>query len=402
MSIYGLGILSLIFITHGMLIDLIGKSARHLPLYCGLVSCLIFLIKRQIHIRRDARLILFFALICIMFVSTLFSQYQHGSLLNFIQFVKAFFLAIIIFSVISKVKDIIIISKFILIGALIGVFMIIYHYASGALTTAHGTIQRAASLSADPNNTAMLLTMSLPIALFWIRNSGRRLFKAINIAGFMCILAGIILTQSRGGFITLIFIMGIYYVKNISVKTTMVAIVIVVLSIVFGAATGYWDRVGSLKMLHDQNQLHKDGSLTGRLDLAITGIKIFPDNFFIGSGPGQFGRKIIEYKRKDTMIHLRNVREYPAAHNLYLEFAVENGIFGIFVLSAILILSYRGFFELSKNGPDKISREIGEHLQYSFLALLVSGLFLSRGQDKSLWLMIGLGLALYNFKNSDG
>ena len=106
-----------------------------------------------------------------------------------------------------------------------------------------------------------------------------------------------------------------------------------VLGIFFGASTGYWNRIESLKVLKDQNKLHEDKSLAGRLDLMVTGIKVFPDHFFIGSGPGQFGRTYIDSKRKDSTIYYAYSRDYPAAHNLYLEFAVENGIFGIFVFS---------------------------------------------------------------------
>ena len=223
------------------------------------------------------------------------------------------------------------------------------------------------------------------------------LFRSINILGFSRILAEIFLTVSRGGFVTLVFIMGILYFKNLSWKTTLVAIVLFAGAIIFGAAIGYWDRVETLATLKNQDNLSTDGPFRGRLALTRTGILLFKENVLIGVGPGQFGRKFLEFETKrfsSPIIHKRQVA--PAAHNIYLEFAVENGIFGISVLSAIFIFSLRGLLQLSRNDPDNPHRELGVYLGISFVAILVSGFFLSGGQNKSLWLMVGLGFAAYN------
>jgi O-antigen ligase len=398
--IYGLGILSLIFIIHGILIDLIGPSATHLPMYCGIATLLVCLIKKRIHIRLDVKIVLILALICIMFVSTLFSEDQSFSLIDLFNFAKAFLLSVFIYSVISEIGDIRVIAKFILIGALIGAVNIIYQYATDTMTITTAYIQRGASLSADPNDTARLLTLALPMAIYWALHSDRRFFQALNVAGFLCILAGIILTQSRGGFVTLVLIMGILYFKNISLKSTLVAIVLLTCSIFFGAATGYWERVGTLSSLQEQNKLNRDGSLDGRLELVRTGVILFKDNLIIGAGPGQFGATFLDYKSKSSLVGYGTLGKTPAAHNLYLEFAVENGLLGISVLVAILIISLRGFLTLSRNGPDESTRQLGAYLAFSFLAILVSGLFLSGGQNKPLWLMVGLGFAAYNIKRS--
>jgi O-antigen ligase len=335
-----------------------------------------------------------------MFISTLFSDDKHTSLIDLFLFAKAFFLAIFIFASISEARDIKIISKFILLGALIGAVSIIYQYATDSMAISTAYSQRGASLSADPNDTARLLTLALPMAVYWALHSDSRFFQALNITGFLCILAGIMLTQSRGGFVTLVFIMGIMYIKNISLKTTLVAIVLLMSTIFFGAATGYWERVRSLSALQDQNKFERDRSIEGRIDLARTGILLFQDNILIGAGPGQFGRKYLDNKAKSSAVRYRIPTRTPAAHNLYLEFTVENGILGISVLSAIIILSMRGFLNFARNGPDDSSKELGLYLAYSFIAILVSGLFLSGGQNKPLWLLIGLGLAAYTINKS--
>jgi O-antigen ligase len=345
-------------------------------------------------------MVLIYALICIMFVSTLFSEDQYVSLIDFFNFVKAFFLAVFVYSVITEVQEIKPLAKFILIGALIGAVNIIYQYATDTMTITTAYIQRGASLSADPNDTARLLTLALPMAVYWSLHSERRLYQALSIAGFLCILAGTILTQSRGGFVTLVFIMGIIYVKNISLKTTIVAIALLTCIIFFGAATGYWERVGTLSSLQEQKKMDRDSSLDGRLELVRTGGILFKNNLILGAGPGQFGATFLDYKTKSSLVGYGTLEKTPAAHNLYLEFAVENGLLGISVLAAILIISLRGFLTLSRNGPDESTRQLGAYLAFSFLAILVSGLFLSGGQNKPLWLMVGLGFAAYNIKRS--
>jgi O-antigen ligase len=350
--------------------------------------------------RLDSKMVLIFALICIMFVSTLFSKNQDVSVIDLFNFVKAFFLSVFIYSVVSEVRDIKILVKFILLGALIGAVNIIYQYTTGTMAISTAFIQRGASLSADPNDTARLLTLALPMAVYWSLHSEKRLFQALNSVGFISILAGIILTQSRGGFVTMVFIMGMIYVKNISMKTTIVAIVLLTGSIIFGATTGYWERVGTLSSLQEQKKLNRDGSLDGRLELARTGVILFKDNLLIGAGPGQFGKTFLDYKSRSSLVGYRTPESTPAAHNLYLEFAVENGLLGISVLSAIFITGIRGFLTLWRNGSDESTRELGAYLVFSFLAILVSGLFLSGGQNKPLWLMVGLGFAAYNIKRS--
>ena len=390
MPIYGLGLLSLIFMIHGMLVDLIGSSASHLPLYCGLTALPIFFIKKRIHIQRDIRIILILSLIGIMFVATLFSEGQRVSLSDLLLYMKSFFLAIFVFFVISESRDFEILSKFILLGALIGALAIVYQYATDTLTLVSGTLHRGASLSEDPNDTSRLLNMAVPIAVYWSLHSGKRRYKLLNMGWLVCILAAIILTKSRGGFVTLIVVLGILYIKNRSFKTTLVAILLLTGSIFFG--------VESLKTIQGQNRIKRDSSIEGRIDLLRTGLIIFKDNILIGSGPGQFGKKYLEYKTKRSLVRSSIPRITPAAHNLYLEFAVENGILGISVLSIIFIYSLRGFMFLALYGPDHHAKELGIYLAIAFVSILVSGLFLSGGQNKPLWLMVGLGLAAYNLK----
>jgi O-antigen ligase len=336
-----------------------------------------------------------------MYISVLFSEEQRVSLLDFSLYMKSFLLSIFIYFVIHEDWEIKILSKFILLGGLIGAVVIIYQYATGTLTIiSGGTLSRGASLSADPNDTSRLMNLSIPLAVYWIIHSDRRLFQFLNIAAFLCILAGVFLTKSRGGFVTLVFLMGIIFIKNLSLKTTLVAIILLIGAILFGAATGYWDRVGTLTTLKHQKNMSMDGSLESRLDLAKTGILLFKENVFIGAGPGQFGRKYLEYKSKRSLVRDQFPRITPAAHNLYLEFAVENGILGISALFAIFFYSLRGFLQLSRNGPDRSLRELGIYFGISFISILVSGLFLSGGQSKALWLIVGLGFAAYNIKRS--
>lgn len=389
--IYGLGFLSLTFVTHGMLYELLGSSAQHLPFYCALAATPVLLFKVRLQIRQPNMILILLALFSVMSISTIFSSDSKRSFIFLYLYAKGFLLCIVTMLVVREERDFYVLSKLLLLGVFIGALATLYQYHTGTFTISTGMIQRAASLRGDPNDTAMLLMVGLPLAVYWTLHGASSRVRIINMVTLAFILAGIMLTKSRGGFVTLAIVIGILYFKNHSTKTAIWAFMLLIGIVIFGAATDYWDRVDTLRTGEEKGR-----SLEGRINLVKGGTVLFLQNSLLGVGPGQFGQNYLKWRVTNSSgIGLGYAPS--VAHNLFLEFAVENGIFGITLLLIIFYLSLRGFFGLARADPNNPYTKIMFYLGVSFTGLLIAGLFLSQGKNSVLWYLIGLGLSANDF-----
>lgn len=387
--IYGLGLFALSLLCHGFLVSWFGSSAHHTPLYCGIAVTFILLVKGHLKIKLLPSTFVLFGLFMVMGLSALMSANYERSLSFLLLYTKGFLLSILIAFVADDERDIKILSIFLLLGVFIGSLGALFQYVTGSFTLSIGDLKRATSLRGDPNDTAMILAAGIPLAVFWMLHTKSRFVRIMNIVVFSCILGGLILTKSRGGFVTLVLVMGILYIKNLSWKTTNGGLIVIAGILIFGASSGYWDRIDTLRTGNE-----KGHSLEYRIDLLKKGTSLFYQNILIGVGPGQFGRNYMKLKRDNSLIVIGSTTTNgPAAHNLFLEFAVENGICGIILLLLVFFFSLRGFNRLGAGDLNNLTTGIGPYLAISLVALLISGLFLSQGKNSVLWFLVGLGIA---------
>jgi len=383
--VHGIGFFALFLIIHGILCKWFGPSAQHFPLYCGGAVFLGVLLRNGLKINMSDHTIVLIVLLCIMNISAFLNHDYELSLNVLLLYAKGFLLAMFVTMTIENEEQIRLLSIFLLIGVSIGSVNMLYEYFTGMSGNSVPEIQRSISLRGDPNETAMLLLVGIPLSLYWIHHSELFVCRFVNCIVFISIIGAIILTKSRGGFLGLICVLAILYFKNLSWKTTLGALSIVFFLAVFGFATDYWSRINTLKTGEFQGQ-----SLESRTDFVKKGLVIFYENMLTGVGPGEFGKKYMQMKSGNFMIS--NSKKGPVAHNLYLEFAVENGIIGIILLLLIFYYSLRGFFMFSICRDNNQTIGILSYLGFSLIALLITGLFLSQGKNSVLWFIVGLGL----------
>jgi len=85
---------------------------------------------------------------------------------------------------------------------------------------------------------------------------------------------------------------------------------------------------------------------------------------------------------------------YPAAHNMYLEFFVENGVFAGTLLLAILGWAVRCLFKLDDSaGQESNAIKLGHSTACALGGMLIAGVFLSQGLNSVLWFLVGLGFS---------
>lgn len=391
LPVYGLGLFGLTLIIHGLLVSWLGSAAQHIPLFIGAAVAIILLLKGHLQIRVSNGAIALLGLFIVMCLSALMSDNHQLSMIVLLLYTKGFLLSVLVTFAVDDERGLNILSVFLLLGVFIGAAATMYQYVTGSFTINFSYLQRAASLREDPNDTAMLLATGIPLAAFWILHAKSRSVRIINMVVFACILGGIVLTKSRGGFITTVLVVGILYFKNLSLKTTIGIIIVLSGFFIFGSVTGYWDRVETLSTWEEEGS-----SLDGRLDLLKKGTDLFLQNILIGVGPGNFEENYLK-SRTETCLGGPRIKG-AVAHNLFLEHAVENGIFGIALLLAVFYCSLRGFVSLAQGDPNNPFTGIAPYLGISLIALLISGLFLSQAKNSVLWFIVGLGFAAEQIK----
>lgn len=387
-----IGVWLLIMILHGPLVDVFGSAAVHLPLQAGLAIALVILVGQKWQRLPFAVVGLVLATLMSMCLSALFGLEVTASIPAVSNYAKGMLLVVLLAMVVRDEKDLKKLTLYLLAGLAAGGAMALYQYATGAFRVNTDTVKRVATLRGDPNDTAMLFVSGLSIAFYWVRNGPRFPVRIVAAASFLLLAAGTVLTGSRGGFLALILVMALIYLKSISLKTTFAGVAVLAL-LCLAAPGSYWDRVNSI---FTGNDLNNGGSLSHRKELQLAGLKLAGDHLGLGVGSGNFGRAFFA-SRQYARMGVFSTETSVVAHNMYLEFLVENGLISMLLFLAILARTFLSLrrFDLACLPEDgkKAAFPMGYAVAVSLSGMLFSGLFLSQAKNSVLWFLIGIGLA---------
>jgi O-antigen ligase len=183
----------------------------------------------------------------------------------------------------------------------------------------------------NPNDLALNLVTFLAPTLFIIlqdRKPSRRLFAgAIALA----MVAAIVCTKSRSGFLGLV-VMGLvvmYYIAKVK-PAAVGALVVIGLMALPMMPSSFWDRMDSIVNAEED----QTGSRAARLRLIDQGVQVFISNPITGIGAGQFKN----YNDGET------VEKWRVTHNVWLQVAAELGIFGLLTFVYLVIRAYAANF----------------------------------------------------------
>ena len=186
----------------------------------------------------------------------------------------------------------------------------------------------------NPNDLATTLNMLLPFAVALSLLSGglKRLFYA---ACAVILVAGIVVSFSRGGFLGLIAMGAVLLWKVGSQSRGMTALAFAVIFGVFVVAMpgGYGGRVLSIFNLAED----RSGTSEQRRDLLERAASIAFHHPIVGVGMGNF--------------HIYSIHEL-VAHNSYLEIAAELGLVGLLAYLVLIFAPLRSLRRIERaNGP---------------------------------------------------
>lgn len=255
------------------------------------------------------------------------------------------------------------------------------------VTTQEHTLQRAyAGVSYDPNDVAMMMVCTLPLAaLGAVALGGFGRFTAAAVAVISVVAT--IMTVSRGGFIGLSLVLVLLLRRLRSVGMQILAGTAIVVLLAVAVPARYWGVMSTIWKPTGTGYVGR--GVSTRMELWERGLRFFVQNPLTGVGIGM-------YHIADGLVYGR--RGWVTVHNSFLEVAAELGIVGLGLFVALLALGIRNARRARRAARDQPQlRELGwvaTAVEVSLYAYIVMGFALSQAYAPMLYFLVGLTTAL--------
>lgn len=251
-----------------------------------------------------------------------------------------------------------------------------------------GTLSRAGGPLAEPNNFALLLASSLPLAGY-LAVRDRRL-RWLWVACALALAGGVLATLSRGGIVGLavlpVWALATGRPRALGLAGGM-ALGIVVLAAL--AATLFpaliHERLTAKSHVAASNVASREAFWSGAVRMAA-------DRPLTGVGPARFGEEAGRYR-----VHDPNRIRNPVVHNGYLEIAAEDGLpalagFLAFLLGSLAYAARVGRADPRRVGADR--RALAIAVEAALIAAMVMTVFESAQVLSPLWMLSALAAVL--------
>lgn len=248
----------------------------------------------------------------------------------------------------------------------------------------------------DPNDVAYVLITIIPFGLFYIIRPEGRLKKLLSWIGVASSLIVILLSGSRSGILGLIAVMLLILMTRIGSLRRQYKIGLIVGMILVAALNHDKINVERYLSFLDLESDYNVTSESGRLEVWKKGIELFMENPLTGVGVRCFPMAI-GYLRQEASIKAI----WQAAHNSYLQVAVETGLFGAIVFISLIAGAYRNFARCRQiefnSGSEREKAEfktLAGLMQLSFIGSMICAFFLSQGYSMFFTLFFSLSAVM--------
>jgi putative inorganic carbon (HCO3(-)) transporter len=244
----------------------------------------------------------------------------------------------------------------------------------------------------NPNDLAAmtLLMLGLALAIATVQTQNRRVRLAA--AAFVPVMLLIILlTQSRGAFIGLVFGFGPPLLGRLRKRPSIAGPVLVILCLIVALVpAALWHRLEGMSKLTSTTtiaQADEEGSARQRYKVLKTGLRIFGDHPVVGIGIGCYKEAIVQYAPE------LGPRD---AHNTYLSLAAEMGIPGLLLWLGMVgsVLSRARRRRASIEADDRTIQALW--VERAIMGFLVAGLFATYSGVTMFYLFLGMLWAATN------
>ena len=253
----------------------------------------------------------------------------------------------------------------------------------------------------DPNDLALLMVTTLPIAVIQGLSSSSWYWKIVCFGGGALNLIGLIATQSRGGFLGLIALGGfMLFIKIPGISKRRLILLLSILGILFGTylGTAYKERI---RTIFEEGVFALTAG-SGRIVVWKQTLFISKDHPIFGVGPRAFyaayGNYLETGKFKGELNREALGGMWRTAHNSFLLVLTEMGIPGLLIFMAINIRSFRNLNRAKalslERDPANIIGMRATSLQMALVGFLVCAFFLSQSYNAIIYLFCFLSGAM--------
>ncbi|MEA2061650.1 MAG: O-antigen ligase family protein [Thermodesulfobacteriota bacterium] len=245
------------------------------------------------------------------------------------------------------------------------------------------------------NNMSLMCVFVIPLFVYWIFNAKSSFVFFLVLFLFVSTIGGVISTESRGGFLNLIFSLGLvafahrhrFRPRFFGLLISFIGFVLIL--VITAIPDSYFQRQQTLVSGEE------DVSLNRRQGYIKVGLKSFNEYPLLGTGTFTFHKVWV-----NSTETLRFRMKERACHNTYLEMLVGTGLVGLAVFLALLLQAFfdftrsEAFFERIKK-PEMVSAVAAYHI--AFITVLIYCLIKSLQDHKLLLLILALAPACLNF-----
>jgi O-antigen ligase len=329
------------------------------------------------------------SLIGVLVLSSLFSPiWRSGALFNTLNFAKIYVVWVLTFLLVTDLTSL---RRIIFIQAgavpVVCVLSLIKGHSRPRLEGILGGVY------SNSNDLAFAIVLSLPFCLMFFLTARGVFRKLIWIGAMLAMAAALVLTASRGGFVTLL-VAGAVCLWHFGIKEKrpyLIAATGLVFLILLGVAGGQLkERFSGMwsDKLQSQEAVTAYGSYEDRKRLNLKALEGIEQHPFLGLGPMNFETYSTEWRE---------------VHNSYLQIAVEGGI-----PSLILYLMFfgRGFRNLrlllKRKGLSADLRVITRALHASMVGFMFGALFAPEAYMFFPFFAVGYTSVLVNLAQETG
>ncbi len=241
----------------------------------------------------------------------------------------------------------------------------------------------------DNNGTAVGILMLVPLIIFLIQTTNKRLMKV----AFACLAVGCLYralsTYSRGAFVAVLVMAGVWLLRSHQRLRNCLGVVAVLAVILPMLPATFWHRMGTIQTYKED----RDESALGRLHFWSVAVEMASTNPLIGVGFNSYNEAYNAYDETDG----KYGRE-RSVHNSFFGVLAELGYFGFSCYALIIWSAFRACARVKRyafRNPTGGDVALGASaLQMSLVAFVVGGSFVALQYNEMLWHLIALTFVL--------
>jgi O-antigen ligase len=308
-----------------------GTTARLIGMLAGGLGILAIVERGRVR-RLSLAHIIMALFVALAAVSYLWSLYPEGTQEQAFSYIQLLAMAWLIWELSPRAREQRRLMQAYLLGTCVSGIDTLYRY----LSHQESAYQRYAGARLDANDLGLIMALSIPVSYYLLIESKGKIAWVYTL---QLVLAGttILLTASRGAALATLVAVAIVPLTHARLTTRQrIAVLLTVSLLAYGALafvpSTSWDRLSTVPNEFAQ------GTLTGRTVIWKAGWELFRAHPFLGIGANAF--RLIVSRVLAEAIHPDEYGRAPAppAHNTFLSVLVEQGVIGLTLFCALLVV----------------------------------------------------------------